>query len=108
MFQIVDVYLIFKHSHQKPKRFRIEINIDLEATIVEVKICVYMAQFYPIWIEHSGVMLNYDPLLPPKESKTDGIMMGWGKSRLKLVQQFLEPDNMKIDIIHCLNDSEPC
>ena len=36
--RIVNVYLIFKDFHQKPKPFGIEINIDLEATIAEVKI----------------------------------------------------------------------
>ena len=61
--RMVDVYLIFKHSHQKLKLFVIEINIDLEATIVEVKIHIYMAHFYPFWIEHSQVLLSHGPLL---------------------------------------------
>ena len=55
--RIVDVYLIFKHCHQKPKPFGIEINKDLEAAIVTIHI--YMAHFYPIWIECSGVMLSH-------------------------------------------------
>ena len=87
--RIVNVYLIFKHSHQKPKPFRIEIDIDLEATIVEVKIHIYMAHFYPIWIKHSGVILSimapyYHPPPPQKKSKTDGVGIDWGKNRLKL------------------------
>ena len=48
LLRIVNVYLIIKHSHQKPKLFGIEINIDVDTTIVEVKIHIYMAHFYPI------------------------------------------------------------
>ena len=69
-----------------------EIDIDLEATIVEVKIHIYMAHFYPIWIKHSGVILSIvAPYYPPpkkkkkkKKSKTDGVGIDWGKNRLKL------------------------
>ena len=50
----VYVYLIFKRSQWKPKPFGIKINIDLEATSVENKIYIYMAYFYPLWIEQSG------------------------------------------------------
>ena len=52
--RIVNVYLIFKHSHEKPKPFRIEIDIDLEATIVEVKFRIYMAHFYPFGLNTVG------------------------------------------------------
>ena len=65
-----------------------------------------MAHFYPLWIEHSGV--THGPLLPPKESKINGIMMSLGKNRLNMVEQFCDSDGMKIDRIHCLNDSESC
>ena len=43
--RIVNVHLIFKHSQQKPNPFGIKINIDLEATIVEVKIHIYLIHF---------------------------------------------------------------
>ena len=33
-------------------------------------------------------------------------MMSRGKSRLNLFQQFCDSDGMKIDRMHCLNDSE--
>ena len=46
-------------------------NIDLEATIVEVKIHIYMAHFYFIWIEH-WVILSHGSLVPPKKSKLMG------------------------------------
>ena len=52
--RIANVYLIFRHSQKKTKPFGIKINIDLEATSVEKKIYIYMAHFYPLWIEHSG------------------------------------------------------
>ena len=52
--RIANVYLIFRHSQRKTKPFEIKINIDLEATSVEKKIYIYMAHFYPLWIEHSG------------------------------------------------------
>ena len=70
--RIVNIYLIFKHSHQKSKPFGIEINIDFEATIVKVKIYIYIAHFYPIWIEHNGVMLNCSPLFTLKKAKPMG------------------------------------
>ena len=41
----------------------------LEAINVEKKINIYMAHFYPIWIEDSGVMLSHDPFLPLKKPK---------------------------------------
>ena len=80
--RIINIYLIFKHSHQKSKPFGIEINIDLEATIAK--------------------------RVKKKECKTNGVMIGWVKNRLKLAQQFSDSDNMKIDRILCLNDSELC
>ena len=55
-----------------PKPFGIKINIDLEAVSVEKKIYIHMAHFYPIWIEHGGVMLSHDTLLPPKKAKPTG------------------------------------
>ena len=61
--------MIFKHSHQKSKPFGIKINIDLEATTVKVKLHIYMAHFYPTWIENSGVMLKHSLLLPLKKAK---------------------------------------
>ena len=70
--RIINLYLIFKHFHQKSKPFGIKINTHLEPTIVKVKIYIYMAYFYPIWIEHIGVMLNHDPLLPLKKAKPMG------------------------------------
>ena len=73
--RIVDVYF-------KPKPFGIKNNIDLEATSVEKKIYIYMVHFYPLWTEHSGV--THGPLLPPKESKINGIM-SCHKNRLNLV-----------------------
>ena len=42
LLRIVDLCLIFKHSPQKCKPFRIKTNIALEATIVEVKIYIYI------------------------------------------------------------------
>ena len=50
----------------------------------------------------------YGPFLSPKESKINGIMMSLGKNRLNMVEQFCDSDGMKIDRIHCLNDSESC
>ena len=58
LLRIVNVYLIIKHSHQKPKLFGIEINIDVDTTTVEVKIHIYIAHCYPIWIKHIGVILS--------------------------------------------------
>ena len=81
--RIVNIYLISKHSHQRSKPFGIEINIDLEATTVKVKLQIYMVHFYPIWIEHWGIV-EPDSLITPKESKANGVVMGWGKNRLKL------------------------
>ena len=46
--------MFLRHSHQMPKPFGTEINIDLEAIIVEVKIHIFMAHFYPIWIKQVG------------------------------------------------------
>ena len=34
--------------------------------------------------EHSGVILSHGPLVPPKESKMNGVMVDLGKNRLKL------------------------
>ena len=62
---IVDVYLIFKYSQWKLEPVGIKINIDLEATGMEKKI--YMAHFYPLWIEHNWV--THGSLLPQKEAK---------------------------------------
>ena len=73
--RIVNVNLILKHSHQKPKPFGIKINIDLEAPIVEVKIHIYMAHFYPIWIKHNGLILSLITNFS-KERKADGLMLG--------------------------------
>ena len=42
LLRIVDLCLIFKHSPQKCKPFRIKTNIALEATIVEIKIYIYI------------------------------------------------------------------
>ena len=84
--RMVNVYLIFKLSHRKPKPFEIKVNIDLEGTIVKLEIHIYMAPFYAMWlIKHSGVISSHDPLLPPKKAKLMGVMMGRGKNRLKLV-----------------------
>ena len=81
--RIVRVYFIFKHSQWKSKPFGIKINIDLEAPSVENKIYSYWAHFLPFWTEHSGV--TNGPLLPPKESKINRVMMSQGKKRLNLV-----------------------
>ena len=58
------------------------INIDLEAPVVEKKI-IYMVHFHPLWIENSVV--THSPLLPPKESKINWVMMSHGKNRQNLV-----------------------
>ena len=44
----------------------------------------YMGHFYPIWIKHSGVILSLMTPYYPQIKKTDGVMLGWGKNRLKL------------------------
>ena len=64
--RIANIYLIFKHFQQKPKPFRIKINIDLDAISMEKKINIYMAH---IWIEHSGAMLSHGPLVSLKKAK---------------------------------------
>ena len=69
LLRIFNVYLIFKHSHQNPKSFRIKINIDFEAIIVEVKIHIYMPHFYPIWIKHSGVIFSLMAPYYPERKK---------------------------------------
>ena len=46
--RIVNVYVIFKDSHWKPKTFGIKINMDLEAASVEKKNFIYMVHFYPL------------------------------------------------------------
>ena len=51
---------------------------------MEMKIYIYMAHIYPVWIERNRVMLSHGPLLPQNESKPDGVMMGRDKNRLKL------------------------
>ena len=71
---------------------------------MEMKIYIYMAHIYPVWIERNGVMLSHGPLLPQNESKTDAVMMGPDKNRLKLSQQFRGSDGLKIDKILCFDD----
>ena len=61
--RIVDVYF-------KLKPFGIKNNIDLEASSVEKKIYIYMAHFYPLQTEQSGV--TNGPLLPPQKAKSMG------------------------------------
>ena len=74
---------------------------------MEMKIYIYMAHIYLVWIERNGVMLSRGPLLPQNESKTDGVMMGRDKNRLKLSQQYRGSDGLKIDKILCFDDPEP-
>ena len=61
--------LIFRLPHHKPKAIAAETNINLEATIMEMKIYIYMAHIYPVWIEPSGVMLSHGPLLALMKAK---------------------------------------
>ena len=67
--RIVDVYLIFNHSRWKPKPSGIKI-IDLEATSVEKKIYINIANFYHLWIEHSGV--THGPYYPQRKQNQQG------------------------------------
>ena len=82
--RIFNVYLIIKHSHQKPKPFGIEINIDLEATIVEVKLDIYMAHSYPIWIKYSEVILSLVVPFYPQRKQSQWGNDGLSKNRLRL------------------------
>ena len=70
--QIVNIYLIFEHSHQKPTSFGNKINLDLVATFVEVKIHIYDPYLPHLdWTQWGNV--EQQPFITPKESKTD-----WG------------------------------
>ena len=55
-----------------PLEIKINNNIDLAATVVEMKVHIYMAHFYLIWIELSEVMLSHSPIITHKESKLMG------------------------------------
>ena len=39
---------------------------------MEVKIHIYMAHIYLVWIEHGRVMLSHDPLVPLMKAKLMG------------------------------------
>ena len=64
-----------------------------------------MAHFHPFSIKHWG---NPWLLITPKENKTNGVLMSQCKNKLNPVEPFTDSDDMKIDRIHCLNDSESC
>ena len=78
--RIVYVYSIFKHSRQKPKPFGFEIRSDNCGSV--------NSYLYDPFLPHlDWTQWRNDeprPFITPKESKTDGVMMGWGKNRLKL------------------------